>query len=44
MLAAFRVANQLTAKRHDELFIYKADLMKEQLGPEDTVVFVDDFT
>lgn len=43
MLHAFRVANRLTGKRHDDLFIYKADLVRENLGPEDTVVFVDDF-
>lgn len=43
MLAVFRRANGLTAARFDELFIYKADLLKENLGPEDTVVFVDDF-
>ncbi len=43
MLHAFRMANRLTGKRHNELFIYKADLMAEPLGPEDTVVFVDDF-
>jgi hypothetical protein len=44
MLHAFRVANGLTARQHNELFIYKADLMKESFGPDDTVVFVDDFT
>jgi hypothetical protein len=43
MLAAFRKANNLTATRFGELFVYKADLLKENLGPEDTVVFVDDF-
>jgi hypothetical protein len=43
MLHAFRVANRLTGKRHNDLFIYKADLMREDLGPEDTVIFVDDF-
>ena len=43
MLHAFRVANRLAGERHDDLFIYKADLMKEELGSDDTVVFVDDF-
>lgn len=43
MLATFRRANDLTGARFNELFAYKADLLKENLGPEDTVVFVDDF-
>lgn len=43
MLTTFRRANGLTAARFAELFAYKADLLKENLGPEDTVVFVDDF-
>ncbi len=43
MLATFRRANDLTQTRFDELFVYKADLLKENLGPDDTIVFVDDF-
>ncbi len=43
MLGTFRRANTLTPARFDELFVYKADLLKEKLEPEDTVVFVDDF-
>lgn len=43
MLAAFRRANNLTGAHFNELFVYKADLLTENLGPEDTVVFVDDF-
>lgn len=43
MLHIFRHANNLANKRHNELFIYRSDLLRERLGPEDTVVFVDDF-
>jgi len=43
MLHTFRVANGLGASRYDELFIHKADLLREELEPDDTVVFVDDF-
>lgn len=43
MLSVFRTANKLNTARYDELFVYKADLLKEGLGPDDTVVFVDDF-
>jgi hypothetical protein len=43
MLSVFRTANKLNTKPFDELFVYKADLLKEDLGPGDTVVFVDDF-
>ena len=42
MLADFRVANKLTSSAFGDLFVYKADLLRERLGPEDTVVFVDD--
>lgn len=43
MLTAFRSANGLGGARFDELFVHKADLLRENLGPGDTVVFVDDF-
>ncbi len=43
MLAAFRVANGLGGAPFNELFIHKADLLRENLEPDDTVVFVDDF-
>jgi hypothetical protein len=43
MLHQFRVANGLDKKRYAELFIWKSDLLRENLGAEDTVVFVDDF-
>jgi hypothetical protein len=44
MLSVFRTATGLNTGRYDDLFVYKADLFKQNLGPKDTVVFVDDFT
>jgi len=44
MLHKFRIANNLSSRRYRDLFIYKSDLMNAKLGPEDTVVFVDDFS
>lgn len=43
MLHVFRQANGLSGKAYNELFIHKSKLLIEKLGPEDTVVFVDDF-
>lgn len=43
MLHKCRSALGLGAKRYDDLFINKRDLLAEGLGPDDTVVFVDDF-
>lgn len=44
MLHKFRLANRMTARSYNELFIYKSDLFRANLGPQDTVVFVDDFS
>jgi hypothetical protein len=44
MLRLFRHANNLAGKQFNELFIYKSELLSENLGSEDTVVFVDDFS
>lgn len=44
MLHQFRIANGLTATRYNELFIHRSELAQEKLGPEDSVVFVDDFS
>lgn len=44
MLHAFRLANSLDKKKFDSLFVGKRDLPGEKLGPEDSVVFVDDFS
>jgi len=43
MLRTFRSANGLSGRRYNELFIHKSELVREELGPEDTVVFIDDF-
>jgi hypothetical protein len=43
MLHRFRVANRLGARRFNKLFIHKRDLIGQELGPQDTVIFVDDF-
>lgn len=43
MLHVFRRANELTGSQYNELFIYKSDLLNQELGTEDTVIFVDDF-
>ena len=43
MLHKFRLANGLGSRKHNQLFIYKSELLGQRLGPGDTVVFVDDF-
>jgi len=43
LLNKSRTALGLTSRRFDEVFIYKADLLRERLGPTDNVVFIDDF-
>lgn len=43
MLHKFRHANNLSNRRYNELFISRSDLLREGLGPEDSVVLVDDF-
>ena len=44
MLYRFRQANALRGHSYDELFPYMRDLLTADLGPEDTVVFIDDFS
>ena len=44
MLQLFRQANGLAPKRYDSLFKYNRDLPSLGLGPEDNIVFVDDFS
>ncbi len=44
MLYKFRHANGLNGRTFKHLFIYKSELLKEELGPKDKVVFVDDFS
>lgn len=44
MLYQFRLANKLDAKQYHELFISRRDFLTEKLGPDDTVVLLDDFS
>lgn len=44
MLHLFRLANKLNGRQYNQLFKYKSELVRENLGPSDTVVFVDDFS
>lgn len=43
MLHQFRLANNLNQHAFDSLFIGRSDILRERLGPDDTVVFLDDF-
>ena len=43
MLHKFRLANGLGGSGFNKLFIHKRDLVRQKLGPRDTVIFVDDF-
>jgi hypothetical protein len=42
MIYSLRLANNLAAKKWDEMFIHPSDISLQALGPEDTIVFVDD--
>lgn len=44
MTHKFRIANGLSSKQYRDLFIYRSDLLRENLGADDAVVFVDDFS
>ncbi len=44
MLYNFRRANGLSSNQYSDLFIYRSDLARENLGANDTVIFVDDFS
>ncbi|MDD5040543.1 MAG: hypothetical protein PHY34_05345 [Patescibacteria group bacterium] len=43
MLYQFRRANNLESKKYKEWFIPLSQIIGQKLGPEDTIVFVDDF-
>lgn len=43
MLHTFRRALGLTGSQYNDLLVHKADLLREGLGAEDSVVFLDDF-
>jgi len=44
MTHKFRRANNLNFKKYNHLFVYKRDLLLEELTTEDSVVFIDDFS
>jgi len=44
MLYQFRMANNLGGRRFRDLFVARRDLVSAKLGPEDTVVLLDDFS
>lgn len=44
MVHKFRLANGLGRNIYNDLFIYRSELYRENLTPDDTVVFIDDFS
>lgn len=43
MLHRFRLATGLHNKKYNDLFIHRSELLRDNLGPSDNVVFIDDF-
>lgn len=43
MTHQFRIATGMSAHRYDQLFAYRSDLARAGLGPDDSVVLIDDF-
>lgn len=43
MLHMFRIANQLTRSKYNELFITPSRILQQGLGPDDSLVLLDDF-
>lgn len=43
MLQKFRHANNLASSRFNPLFLHRSELLRAGLGPEDKIIFVDDF-
>jgi hypothetical protein len=43
MLHQFRLANKMSRSVYDKMFVFPSMLVEEELGPEDTVVLLDDF-
>ncbi len=43
MLHKWRAATGMAGSKYDKLYIHKSELLKDNLGPEDAVVFLDDF-
>lgn len=44
MVHTLRMALSMTKREYSELFVYRSDLVAKRLGPDDTVVLVDDFS
>ncbi|MFZ3373959.1 MAG: hypothetical protein WA183_00205 [Chthoniobacterales bacterium] len=44
MVHEFRMANSLTKRQFNSLFIHRSELVRNNIGPEDTVVLIDDFS
>jgi hypothetical protein len=44
MVHEFRMANSMTRKQYNYLFISRSELVANNLGPDDTVVLIDDFS
>jgi hypothetical protein len=44
MVHAFRMATSMNKKAFDDLFIHRSELVSAKLGPDDTVVLLDDFS
>jgi DNA-directed RNA polymerase subunit N (RpoN/RPB10) len=44
MIHEFRMANSMTRKQFDYLFIHRSELVANKIGPNDTVVLIDDFS
>jgi hypothetical protein len=42
MIYQFRLANDLDARKWNAMFIRPSEIVKQQFGPDDTIVFVDD--
>lgn len=44
MLHQFRMSNGLAKRKFNPLFIHRSELVAKRLGPDDTVVLIDDFS
>lgn len=44
MVTVFRHANNMSGRAYDDLFVHSSDLVSLTPSPEDTVVFIDDFS
>jgi hypothetical protein len=44
MVHQFRLANGLSLRKYNNLFVHRSELVSLKLGPDDTVVLIDDFS